>query len=221
MPILKFQLRNSLLCLDVSSESEDWELTFDAVNVPTSEKSYQTFTIFSHGLEYDGYASNGRFNIKPMMPNLKQPSDQENVGIGNIKCLHSHEFGENIPPVFEAEFFLSVESFRQLVEIDTRTVTVELWVTTADEKGLIYGEDPDGNELEWRLEGSGRGDSSAGISNAKEISFRFNVKADEIVEENKPLTEYEQNVLKYISGIDKKITYGLIIIVIVLILAAF
>jgi hypothetical protein len=165
MPVLKYRLRSRRLIVDARPAAEDWELVFDAVNQPVDDR--QSFKILSRGKEYDAYGIKGTVYIKPKVPKLAQSSVEQGDGIGSVAVIHPPEEWGDISPFFEAKFFLSAESFRRLVETDTRTSTIELWVTTAmNEKGLIYGNDPDGKELEWWPERSN-------ISSVESISVRF------------------------------------------------
>jgi hypothetical protein len=165
MPVLKYRLRSRRLIVDARSSSEEWELVFDAVSQPVGDR--QSFKILSRGKEYDAYSTKGTVYISPKVPKPGGSSAQEGIGIGTVTVIHPPRGWGDISPFFEAKFFLSAESFRRLAEIDTRTAVVELWVTTAmNEKGLVYGDDPDGNELEWWAERSN-------ISNAESISVRF------------------------------------------------
>lgn len=165
MPILKCQLRSRRLIFDARPAAEDWELVFDAVNQPVDDR--QSFRILSRGRDYDAYGIKGTVHIRPKMSRLTQSSAEQGDGIGSVAVIHPPEELGDISPFFEAKLFLSAESFRRLVETDTRTSTIELWVTTAmNEKGLIYGNDPDGKELEWWPERSN-------IANVESISVRF------------------------------------------------
>jgi len=165
MPVLKFRLGSRRLILDASPNAEEWEFVFDAVNQPVDDG--QTFKIRTRGKEHDAYGITGTVFIRPKLRRLEQSSAEQGVSIGSVAVIHPPEDWEDISPFFEAEFFLSAESFRRLVETDTRTSTIELWVTTTmNEKGLIYGNDPDGKELEWWPERSN-------IANIESISVRF------------------------------------------------
>ena len=165
MPVLKYQLRSRRLIVEARAAAEEWELVFDAVNQAVDDR--QSFKILSRGKEYDAYSIKGTVYIRPKVPNQEQSSTEQEAGIGSVAVIHPLEDWGDISPFFEAKFFLSAESFRRLVETDTRTSTIELWVTTAmNEKGLIYGGDPDGRELEWWPERSN-------ISNVESISVRF------------------------------------------------
>jgi len=165
MPVLKYQLRSRRLILDASPAAEEWELIFDAVCKPVDDR--QSFKILSRGKEYDAYSSKGTVYIRTKGARPGQSSAQEGIGIGTVAVIHPRAEWGDILPFFEAKFVLSAESFRRIVETDTRTATIELWVTTAmKEKGLIYGNDPGGKELEWWPE-------RANISNVEEISVRF------------------------------------------------
>jgi hypothetical protein len=164
MPVINYRLRSRRLIIDASPAAEEWGLVFDAVNQPVDDR--QSFKILSRGKEYDAYSAKGTVYISPKVPRLGQSSAQLGIGIGTVAVIHPPEDWGDISPFFEAKFFLSAESFRRLVETDTRTSTVELWVTTAmNEKGLIYGNDPDGKELEWWPERSN-------ISNVESVSVR-------------------------------------------------
>ena len=165
MPVLKYQLRSRRLVVDARPAAEDWEVVFDAVNQPVDDR--HSFRILSRGKEYDAYGLKGTVHIRPRVSKPAQSSAEQRDGIGSVAVIHPPQEWGDISPFFEAEFFLSAETFRRLVEIDPRTSTIELWVTTAmNEKGLIYGNDPDGKELEWWPERSN-------ISNVESISVRF------------------------------------------------
>lgn len=165
MPVLKFRLGSRRLILDASSSAEEWKLVFDAANQPVDDG--QTFKIRSRGKEYDAYGTTVTVNIRPRVASLERSSKEDSIGIGSVTVMHPPEDWGEFAPIFEAQLLVSAESFRRLLEAEIQNSVIELWVTTAmNEKGLIYGDDPDGRELEWWPERSN-------ISNVESISVRF------------------------------------------------
>jgi hypothetical protein len=165
MPILKFRLGSRRLILDVNPSAEEWKLVFDAVNQPVDDG--QSFKIRSRGKEYDAYGITGTVYIRPRVASLERSSKEQPISIGSVAVIHSPEDWGEIAPFFEAKFLVSTESFHRLLETEIQNSVIELWVTTAmNEKGLIYGDDPDGRELQWWPERSN-------MSEIESISVRF------------------------------------------------
>lgn len=166
MPTLKFQLRSPRLVLDAKLGQEEWRLIFEATNQPIRDGD--SFKILCRGKQYDAFSTSGTVYIGPRANPAEHLSPEKNDGaIGSIGVVYPLEDWGEIPPFFEANISLSADSFRRLIETHTHVRAIELWVSTAaGENGLIYGDDPNGRELEWWVE---RSNSTV----AESISIRF------------------------------------------------
>ena len=163
MPVLRFQLQSRRIILDASLGKEEWKLVFGAVSVPVDDG--QSFKILSRGKRYDAYRIAGTVYMRP---NTSRPEQHPpELGVGSVSLIHPPDDLGGIQPFFEAKFFLSAESFHHLLTTDYLSPIIELWATTAmNENGLIYGNDPDGRELEWWPERSN-------TSVVETVSIRF------------------------------------------------
>jgi hypothetical protein len=161
MPILKFHLQKPRLVLDVEPSQEEWELIFDARIQHI--KDGDSFNILFRGKQYDAFTIGGTAYIRARANPGEQSSREikrlrsefgENA-IGSIGVSYSSEQWEEIPPFFDITIALSPDSFRSLVERYVDAHIIALWITTPIAgNGLIYGNDPNGREIEWWVERS-------------------------------------------------------------------
>jgi hypothetical protein len=166
MPTLKFQLRNPRLVLDAKPGHEEWRLIFEATSQPVRDGD--SFKILLRGKRYDAFCTSGTVYISPRANLPDQPSPERTDGaVCSLAVVYSPEDWGDTAPFFEVKVSVNADSFHRLIQTPTHVRATELWVSTVmGEDGLIYGNDPDGRELEWWVEKSN-------LADAESISIRF------------------------------------------------
>ena len=178
MPILKFLLTNPELRLHTEKDSERWALWFDA----KIERNNERFTIFCGLEQYDGFSMNGTAIVEQRTSKteaqqspLSEPNDrkftEERPGYISIAYPPRDWKGsEKFPPFFEIKISLPADTFLCVLRTNPETRLIHLWVDTStiiQEDGLVYGNDPTGNEIEWRVE-------KKNYAHAKSITLKIN-----------------------------------------------
>ncbi|HVS27851.1 MAG TPA: hypothetical protein VHE58_11270 [Burkholderiales bacterium] len=172
MPGLSFELTNPRLWLEAKKDSETWTLGFDAI-IKRPEGFRERFKIFCCGEEYDGYSTNGVAIIEQRIsrnelqePLLTEPNNREGAEevLEETPCYirvgylpPEWQGSEKLPPRFEIHISLSTDTFLRVLQAKPETRLIHLWISTEinvqkGDDGFSYGNDPDGKELEWRVE---------------------------------------------------------------------
>jgi hypothetical protein len=153
VPILKVLLSNPEMHLKVGKDSESCTLWFDAKFQPVRDGS--TFTIFYGNQKRDGYSGNGVATIGKRMPNDSQVAEK---GFGSLSVYppdleEPQESHPHFPVSFEINISLHADTFFHVRNTDPKSHLIYLWLDTESQKdGLCYGDDPNGNEIEWRAD---------------------------------------------------------------------
>ena len=167
MPTLNFLLTNPRLTLEAKKNSEEWTLGFDA-KIVRPEGFRERFTIFCGGKEYDGYDTNCTAIIKQRTAkNESQPSPVETNDsklaeevvekrpgyVGVAYPPPEWNDSEKFPPFFTIKILLPADTFLRVLQANPETHLTHLSLdTNIRDEGLVYGNDPDGKEIEWRAE---------------------------------------------------------------------
>ncbi len=163
MPALDFLLTNPELILEARKDSEEWTLRFDAT-IKRPEYSLSRFEILAGSEAIDGYSSKGNVVITQQMTDneSRQSPDTEGPGKPGHVLLYYFPPGselrdsEGIATAFTIYIKLHSDTFFRLHQANLKTHLVHLRVDTGitnwKEEGFVYGNDPDGNEIEWRAE---------------------------------------------------------------------
>jgi|SRR5665647_3907699 len=177
MPILQFLLTSNSLAYSAEKDSEEWILVPDAV----FQRNYQRFEVLLGSDTYDGFGLECSVTIKQRTPNNIACADklahlalQASNGkldakivdgcVGTIALPYSTEY--HIPPHFQIIVLLPTDAFFRIQEhLEKYTCYLSL-ETDPFEVGLIYGDDPDGNDLRWLLD-------KVEVAIAKSMSLQF------------------------------------------------
>ena len=160
MPILNFLLTNPEPELETKKDSEEWTLRFDAT-IKRPEGLLNRFKIFCGGEELDGYSSKGNAIITQQTSENESQQSPLHERPGHI-YLHYFPPGdelrnsEGLSTAFTIYIRLPADTFLRVLQMNPEKHLIHLGVDTGienwREEGLAYGDDPDGKEIEWRVE---------------------------------------------------------------------
>lgn len=163
MPTLQFLLTSNSFAYSTEKDSEEWILVPDAV----FQRSYQRFDVILGSDTYDGFSLEYSITIKQRTPNnidwaaklahfaLQASNGKLNANIvdgcvGTIALGYSIE--HQIPPHFEIIVLLPSDAFFRMQEYLEKYDCYLSLKTDPFEAGLIYGDDPDGNDIRWLVD---------------------------------------------------------------------
>lgn len=151
MPYLRFKLTNPRRYIEVEKGSEQSRLTFDAAPEPFRDAG--TFKIIAPKATLDGFRIKGTVYLQSDVPIKGKDS--------TLHCIYQSNndgVGENCLAWYEVYVYLSNESADKLMQVDLDKNDIRLDIetplpnTSATEAiPLVYGDDPDGKELEWHV----------------------------------------------------------------------
>lgn len=156
MPHLEFELNKPCLTFEGNKESDEWR--FNIRGKCTSGRFDQRFAIMSGNKSYDGFGVEAVVYIK------KRPPRSEVKGIPTDKPFDSNDKYRDMiyvtcpdseidQPFFQVTVSLPLDAYQRLIDSDWTNHTLVLSVENEIVgQALVYGDDPDGRDLEWRVD---------------------------------------------------------------------
>lgn len=148
MPYLRFKLSNPRRIIEVENDAECSRITFDADLEPLHETG--TFKIIAPQATLDGFQIKGTAYLQSAAYIKDKGS--------TLWCIcHNDRDGGNCHAWYEIWVYLSNDSTDRLMQVDLDKSNIRLDLETplpsksATDIPLIYGEEPDGKELEWHV----------------------------------------------------------------------
>jgi len=177
MPTLQFLLTSNSFAYSAEKDSEEWILVPDAV----FQRNYQNFEVLLGEDTYDGFGLEYTVTIKQRTPRniawaaklahfaLEASNGKLNANIvdgcvGTIALVYSIQ--HQIPPHFEIIVLLSSDAFFRMQEYLEKYNCYLSLQTDPFEAGLIYGDNPDGNDIRWLVD-------KVEVAIAKSIALQF------------------------------------------------
>lgn len=160
MPMLKFRLTSPKLTFRANADSDEWVFCLMGKCEPIRDE--RSFKIVSGDNSYDGFGIYANVHIKQRLPRNESPREptlkpydriDRNRDYISVFLGFDAQDAEKSQPLFEVSVALPADAYHRVLESSWTTQTLELWVDIDHRsEALVYGNGPDGREIEWRTE---------------------------------------------------------------------
>lgn len=151
MAVLTFRLESPRLTFSANDKSDEW--TFHLIGEFERDLSRRSFTIVRGDNSYDGFGVHAIVRISMRLPRIDLPGtpirNPYKHGEEGRDRIFVHCFDDG-PSSFEVKIHLPPDAYQRVIEADWTREALTLTVfTDSQDDALVYGNDPDGSDVEW------------------------------------------------------------------------